>query len=67
MPAKGLAAAGTNFEFEDELATAYELGAKMALADGAAELNFAIYHVKYEEMQVSVFDGVAGFVVVQCW
>lgn len=54
---------GSNFEFEDELATAYELGAKMTLADGAAELNLAIYHVKYEDMQVSVFDGVAGFVV----
>ena len=54
---------GSNFEFEDELATAYELGAKMTLADGAAELNLALYHVKYEEMQVSVFDGVAGFVV----
>jgi iron complex outermembrane receptor protein len=60
---EGPGGGGTNFEFEDELATAYELGAKMALADGAAELNFAIYHVKYEEMQVSVFDGVAGFVV----
>uniref|UniRef100_UPI0035699595 TonB-dependent receptor n=1 Tax=Zhongshania sp. TaxID=1971902 RepID=UPI0035699595 len=54
---------GSNFEFEDELATAYELGAKMTLADGAAELNLALYHVKYEDMQVSVFDGVAGFVV----
>jgi iron complex outermembrane receptor protein len=60
---EGPGGGGTNFEFEDELATAYELGAKMALADGAAELNIAIYHVEYEEMQVSVFDGVAGFVV----
>tara|TARA_R110001592_G_scaffold112297_7_gene310451 strand:- start:13628 stop:15913 length:2286 start_codon:yes stop_codon:yes gene_type:complete len=60
---EGPGGGGTNFEFEDELATAYELGAKMTLADGAAELNFALYHVKYEEMQVSVFDGVAGFVV----
>lgn len=54
---------GTNFEFEDELAEAWELGAKMRLADGAAELNVAIYRVEYSDMQVSVFDGVAGFAV----
>ncbi|WP_372777016.1 TonB-dependent receptor [Litorivivens sp.] len=53
----------TNFEFEDELADAWELGAKMRLADGAAELNIAVYRVEYEDMQVSVFDGVAGFTV----
>jgi iron complex outermembrane receptor protein len=60
---EGPGGGGTNFEFEDEVAIAYELGAKMGLADGAAELNVALYHVEYEEMQVSVFDGVAGFVV----
>ena len=53
----------TNFEFDDELADAWELGAKMRLADGAAELNIAVYRVEYEDMQVSVFDGVAGFTV----
>jgi outer membrane receptor protein involved in Fe transport len=60
---EGPGGGGANFEFEDELATAYELGAKLSLADGAAELNLALYHVKYQDMQVSVFDGVAGFVV----
>lgn len=54
---------GTNFEFEDEMADAVEIGSKMRLADGAAELNVAIYRVEYEDMQVSVFDGVAGFTV----
>ena len=54
---------GENFEFEDEVADAIEVGSKMQLADGAAELNIAVYHVEYEDMQVSVFDGVAGFVV----
>lgn len=51
----------TNFEFDDEQADAWELGAKMRLADGAADLNIALYNVEYSEMQVSVFDGVAGF------
>ncbi len=60
---EGPGGGGSNFEFEDEVADAIELGSKMRLADGAAELNVAIYHVEYEEMQVSVFDGVAGFVV----
>lgn len=54
---------GTNFEFDDESAEAWELGSKMRLADGAAELNVAIYRVEYTDMQVSVFDGVAGFTV----
>lgn len=54
---------GTNFEFEDESADAWEVGAKMRLAEGAAELNVALYRVEYTDMQVSVFDGVAGFTV----
>lgn len=54
---------GTNFEFEDEKADALELGTKMRLLDGAAEINIAAYDVEYEDLQVSVFDGVAGFVV----
>ncbi|NKI19255.1 TonB-dependent receptor [Spongiibacter sp. KMU-166] len=52
---------GTNFEFEDELADAWEVGAKMRLLDGSADLNIAVYRVEYSNMQVSVFDGVAGF------
>jgi iron complex outermembrane receptor protein len=50
-----------NFEFEDELATSYELGAKMSLADGAAELNVAIYRTEYDDLQTSQFDGNLGF------
>jgi iron complex outermembrane recepter protein len=53
----------TNFEYEDEIASAWELGSKLRLAGGAAELNTALYHVSYKQMQVSVFDGVAGFTV----
>ena len=59
----GPSGGATNFEFEDEIADAWELGTKMRLADGAAELNVAVYHVEYDDMQVSVFDGVAAFSV----
>jgi outer membrane receptor protein involved in Fe transport len=50
-----------NFEFEEELATSYELGAKMSLADGAAELNVALYYTEYDDLQTSQFDGTLGF------
>ncbi|WP_417316680.1 TonB-dependent receptor [Emcibacter sp.] len=49
------------FEFEDEKATNYEVGGKLTLADGAAELNFAGFYTEYEDLQVSIFDGKLGF------
>ncbi|KZX60695.1 hypothetical protein A3709_01125 [Halioglobus sp. HI00S01] len=51
----------TNFEFEEEFAESYEAGAKMSLADGAAELNVAVYYTEYSDLQTSQFDGVLGF------
>lgn len=49
------------FEFEEETATSFELGGKFTLADGAAELNVALYHTVYEDLQTSQFDGSLGF------
>ena len=49
-------------QFEPENALAYELGGKFLLADGAANLNVAIFHVQYENLQVSVYNGI-GFEV----
>jgi outer membrane receptor protein involved in Fe transport len=49
------------FEFDEELATSYEIGTKMSLDDGAAELNIAAYYTSYEDLQVSQFDGRLGF------
>jgi outer membrane receptor protein involved in Fe transport len=46
-----------NFEFDEELAESYELGAKMSLDDGAAELNIALYRTEYTDLQTSQFDG----------
>ncbi|MFV0278900.1 MAG: TonB-dependent receptor, partial [Parahaliea sp.] len=48
-------------EFEEEEALAMEVGAKLGLLDGAAELNIAVFRTEYDDLQVSVFDGVLGF------
>jgi len=47
--------------FDREEATSIELGSKMTLADGAAELNIALYMTEYSDLQVSQFDGTLGF------
>jgi len=52
---------GGSFEFEDELADTLELGTKLRLADGTAELNAALYYTEFDRMQMSSFDGVLGF------
>jgi len=48
-------------EFDEEQALAMEVGAKLGLLDGAAELNIAVFRTEYDDLQVSVFDGVLGF------
>ncbi len=50
-----------SWEFDREEATSIELGSKMTLADGAAELNIALYFTEYSDLQVSQFDGTLGF------
>lgn len=49
------------FEFEEETVKSVELGAKMTLAEGAANLNIALFHSKYDDLQTSVYNGFAGF------
>ncbi|MEH6581893.1 MAG: TonB-dependent receptor [Halioglobus sp.] len=44
-------------EFDEETVIAYELGAKMTLADGAATLNVAVFRMEYEDLQVSSLVG----------
>lgn len=51
------------FEFADERATTIEAGAKTRLLDRRLEFNAAVYYTKLKDLQVSVFDGVLGFVV----
>lgn len=52
-----------DWEFEDEKVTSYELGAKLTLADGKADLNVALFRMDFKDLQTSVYDGVAGFFV----
>jgi iron complex outermembrane receptor protein len=51
------------FEFEEEKATTYEIGAKSTFLDGAAELNVALYRTEYDDLQTSQYDGGLGFTV----
>ena len=48
------------FEYEDEKASNFELGAKLALG-GTFELNAAFFMTDFEDLQVSTFDGRLGF------
>jgi outer membrane receptor protein involved in Fe transport len=50
-----------SFEFDREEAETIEFGSKMSLADGAAELNVALYRTEFTDLQTSQFDGVLGF------
>jgi iron complex outermembrane receptor protein len=50
-----------SFEFDREEAETIELGSKMTLADGAAELNVALYRTEFTDLQTSQFDGTLGF------
>ena len=50
-----------SFEFDDEKATAIELGAKTTLLGGSMELNLSAFYTKFEDLQVSIFDGTLGF------
>lgn len=54
------ATAADAFEFEDERATNYELGGKFKLG-GSAELNATAYLTKFDDLQISIFDGTLGF------
>ena len=50
-------------EYDDETVMSYELGAKLDLLDGRARMTMAIFQSEFEDLQVSAFDGNAGFVV----
>jgi len=44
-------------EYEPEEVLAYEIGAKMGLLDGAAELNIAVFRMEYDNLQTSSLIG----------
>ncbi len=45
--------------FDPESAEVYEAGLKSVIADGQLRINTAIFHTDYEDMQISVVDGLA--------
>ncbi|TQV79413.1 TonB-dependent receptor [Exilibacterium tricleocarpae] len=49
------------FEYEEEEAQSFEVGGKFTFAEGAAELNLALYFTEFEDLQTSQFDGTLGF------
>jgi outer membrane receptor protein involved in Fe transport len=50
-----------SFEFDDEEASNIELGGKFIFGGGAAELNAAVFFTDFDDLQISIFDGVLGF------
>ncbi len=50
-----------SFEYDEEKATSFEMGAKTSFMDGRGELNIAAFFTKYDDLQVSIFDGTLGF------
>ena len=52
-----------SWEFEEEEATTYEIGAKNLFLDGSLELNAALYLTDYDDLQTAQFDGTLGFTV----
>jgi outer membrane receptor protein involved in Fe transport len=50
----------TSFEFDDEEASNIELGGKF-LFGRSFELNAALFFTEYDDLQISIFDGVLGF------
>ena len=49
------------FEYDEEMATSFELGSKSTWLGGAAEFNVALFYTIYEDLQISIFDGTLGF------
>ena len=56
----GLATNGT-WEFQEEDVKNYEVGSKFLLANGAAEVNVALFRSDFTDMQTSQFDGSLSF------
>ncbi len=60
---QGFKSGGFDFEsgaqFEEETVDAWEVGFKSKLADGAVELNAALFRSEFEDLQVAAWNGVA--------
>ncbi len=57
------AARESNLEYQDENVTGVEVGLKSRFADGRAESSISVFNSRFDDLQVSTFNGVAGFIV----
>lgn len=51
---------GDNFEYEEESATSYEVGAKLSLLENKMQVNVAIFQSDYSDLQVNAWDASAS-------
>lgn len=58
-----LSADPTEAEFEEEDVLGFELGSKVSLLNGAAELNFAFFYTEFTDIQTALFTGSTSFIV----
>lgn len=49
------------FEYKPEKANGIEIGTKAIVASGAGEVSIAAFRTEYQDLQVSIFDGILGF------
>ena len=52
-----------DFEFNDERATGFEIGAKTHWFDDTVMLDIALFRTEIDDLQVTTFDGFANFIV----
>jgi iron complex outermembrane receptor protein len=60
---QGLGADSNDVDFDEEEVLSFEVGAKITLLDGSAELNIAAFHTTYDDLQASIFSGNTTFIV----
>jgi len=51
------------FEYDEEKATAFEIGIKSTLLDGMMTFNATAFYTTVDDFQVSIFDGATAFFV----
>jgi len=49
--------------FEPEFVTNYEVGVKIAPVGSSTQLNFAVFEMAYDDLQVIRFEQLAGFII----
>jgi outer membrane receptor protein involved in Fe transport len=56
-------AAERGFQFDEEEVTAFEIGGKMTLLEGSAQLNWAVFRSEFDDLQISALQPDVSFQV----